>query len=66
MEDLKIRYIRPKEMAKLYGVSIQTIYEAIWREELKARKISPRAWLIEPSEADRWIESRMTMMDQVG
>jgi predicted DNA-binding transcriptional regulator AlpA len=59
VEELKVRFIRPKEMSRLYGISIQVVYEAIWRGELKANKISPRTWLIEPSEADRWITRRM-------
>jgi hypothetical protein len=48
--------LRPKDVRDQYGVSLTTIYTALYKGELKARRFQERIWLIEPADVEDWIE----------
>ncbi len=48
--------LRPKDVSERYGISLTPIYQAIYRGDLKARRFQSRIWLIEPADAEDWIE----------
>lgn len=66
MEKEQSQFIRPKEFARLASVSLQTVYEAIWRGDIRAKKVSPRIWLIDRDEVARWAGSENRVVEQTG
>jgi excisionase family DNA binding protein len=52
--------LRPKDVARLYSISTQPVYSAIYRGELPAVRFGQRTWLIRPEDAARWIEENST------
>ncbi len=52
--------LRPKDVAERYGISLTPIYQAIYRGELRASRFQSRIWLIEPKDAEAWIEAYST------
>ena len=48
--------LRPKDVSERYGISLTPIYQAIYKGELKARRFQSKVWLIEPQDAEDWIE----------
>lgn len=50
------RYIRPKGITRMYGISASVVYAAIYSGELPAIKFRGSVWLIKPEDADAWIE----------
>lgn len=48
--------LRPKDVRDQYGVSLTTIYTALYKGELKGRRFQERIWLIEPADVEAWIE----------
>ncbi len=49
------RFLRPKRIATMYGVSLSLVYKAIHDGDLPATKFRDRVWLIEPTSAEAWI-----------
>jgi hypothetical protein len=48
--------LRPKDIRDQYGVSLTTIYTALYRGELKGQRFQQRVWLIRPEDAEAWID----------
>lgn len=48
------RYFRPKDAARISGLSRSTIFAALWSGELQAFRRG-RSWLIPAENLDRWI-----------
>lgn len=58
------QFIRPNEFAKLASISRQAVYEAIWRGDIRAKKVSPRIWLIDRQELVRWASPDNSFTEQ--
>lgn len=48
---------RPAEVARILGVSLDTVYEALRSGELPGRKLRG-CWIVPRGKFDRWLESR--------
>jgi len=53
-------HLRPREVAKMHGLSLQQVYEALWNGSLRASQYNGRLWLIKPADVDTWIERSST------
>ncbi|MDQ3167364.1 MAG: helix-turn-helix domain-containing protein [Chloroflexota bacterium] len=53
-------HLRPREVAKMHGVSLQLVYEEIWSGRLRASQLNGRAWIIKPADVEAWIERSST------
>lgn len=51
---------RPRTLAKAMGVSPATVYAALYSGSLRGRNLNGRIWLIEPVDAEDWIERMST------
>ncbi len=53
-DDLARRYYRPREVAKVTGVSASAVFEALYAGQLEGYRLG-RAWLVPVDAVDRWI-----------
>jgi hypothetical protein len=53
--------LRPKDVRDEYGVSLTTVYTALYKGELRGRRFQERIWLIEPVDVEDWIERCSTL-----
>jgi excisionase family DNA binding protein len=53
-DDLKRRYLRPKDAARITGLSRSRIFAALWAGELRAFR-KGRSWLIPVEALDDWV-----------
>lgn len=49
-------FLRPKDAERLCGLSVKTLYAAIYAGTLPARKFRGRGWLIRREDLLTWIE----------
>jgi excisionase family DNA binding protein len=54
IDGLAPRYVRPKDAARISGLSRSAIFAALWSGELRAFR-KGRSWLIAIEDLDRWI-----------
>jgi excisionase family DNA binding protein len=54
------KVVRPRDVAERTGLSLSTIYDAIHAGRLRATKISPKVWVIKPTDVDAWLEANET------
>jgi excisionase family DNA binding protein len=50
-------FLRPREVAKLTGLSESEVYRSIHAGDLAARKYRTRGWLIAHADLDAWINA---------
>lgn len=48
------RAYRPKEVAELYGLGLQTVYDALSRGDLAGRQVG-RSWVIPVEAIEDWL-----------
>ena len=53
-DDLVRKYYRPREVAKVTGVSASAVFEALYAGELEGYRLG-RAWLVPVDAVDTWV-----------
>jgi excisionase family DNA binding protein len=51
------KMLRPKRVARDYGISPGLVYSAIYSGQLPAIKFRDRVWLIDPADVEAWIKA---------
>ncbi len=59
-----IRYIRPRDVARMYSISPKMVYLACESGDLPSRRIAKKVILVDPIDVEKWLktlESRTAM-----
>jgi len=59
-DGIEKRFYRPRDVARVVGVSLETVYAAIRVGDLKASNFGQRSLVVTPEDLDIWIESSLT------
>ncbi len=55
-----VRYIRPRDVARLYSISPKMVYLACESGDLPSRRIAKKVILVDPRDVERWLETLET------
>lgn len=51
-----------EELSEKLGLSITTIYQAVWKKRIPAIKVSKKCLRFDPTEIRKWLESKKTQI----
>lgn len=51
-----VRYIRPREVARLYSISPKMVYLACESGDLPSRRVARKVILVAPLDVERWLK----------
>ena len=60
MKELVKNYYTPKEIAKILGLSVETIWRYIRTGKIKALRLTPKSYLVPKKEFQKWLNKIKT------